>query len=159
MTKAAQHPDLLTSFAWPTQDMSPEECVYTHDPTGLNILKKGCAHYCNQTFQVSLGGHPLLPGAPSWAERAALLREMCRPQGGRGVPEGPPHPSLWRRGQGAVAAGSGVAWGRLAPSLQKPDCCRGFFGPDCAQCPGGFSNPCYGKGNVSPLPRAEMWGR
>ncbi|XP_054564129.1 stabilin-1 [Eptesicus fuscus] len=63
-------------------DMSPEECVYTHDPSGLNILKKGCAHYCNQTFQ-------------------------------------------------------------------KPDCCRGFFGPDCAQCPGGFSNPCYGKGNCS----------
>uniref|UniRef100_A0A452QPT1 Stabilin 1 n=1 Tax=Ursus americanus TaxID=9643 RepID=A0A452QPT1_URSAM len=24
-----------------------------------------------------------------------------------------------------------------------------FFGPDCAQCPGGFSNPCYGKGNCS----------
>ncbi|XP_036187884.1 stabilin-1 isoform X6 [Myotis myotis] len=63
-------------------DLSPEECVYTHDPSGLNILKKGCAHYCNQTFL-------------------------------------------------------------------KPDCCKGFFGPDCAQCPGGFSNPCYGKGNCS----------
>lgn len=34
---------------------------------------------------------------------------------------------------------------------QKPGCCKGFFGPDCAQCPGGFSNPCYGKGNVSSL--------
>ncbi|XP_045688009.1 stabilin-1 isoform X3 [Phyllostomus hastatus] len=63
-------------------DVSPEECVYTHDPTGLNVLKKGCAHYCNQTFL-------------------------------------------------------------------KRDCCKGFFGPDCAQCPGGFSNPCYGKGNCS----------
>ncbi|XP_053785729.1 stabilin-1 isoform X2 [Desmodus rotundus] len=63
-------------------DISPEECVYTHDPTGLNVLKKGCAHYCNQT-------------------------------------------------------------------VLKPDCCKGFFGPDCAQCPGGFSNPCYGKGNCS----------
>ncbi|KAF4023976.1 hypothetical protein G4228_016080 [Cervus hanglu yarkandensis] len=63
-------------------DISPEECVYIHDPTGLNVLKKGCAHYCNQT-------------------------------------------------------------------IQKPGCCKGFFGPDCLQCPGGFSNPCYGKGNCS----------
>ncbi|XP_059735491.1 stabilin-1 isoform X1 [Bos taurus] len=63
-------------------DISPEECVYIHDPTGLNVLKKGCAYYCNQT-------------------------------------------------------------------IQKPGCCKGFFGPDCLQCPGGFSNPCYGKGNCS----------
>uniref|UniRef100_A0A4X1VIF4 Stabilin-1 n=1 Tax=Sus scrofa TaxID=9823 RepID=A0A4X1VIF4_PIG len=63
-------------------DISPEECVYIHDPTGLNVLKKGCAHYCNQT-------------------------------------------------------------------ILKPGCCKGFFGPDCAQCPGGFSNPCYGQGNCS----------
>ncbi|XP_054935433.1 stabilin-1 isoform X14 [Physeter macrocephalus] len=63
-------------------DISPEECVYIHDPTGLNVLKKGCAHYCNQT-------------------------------------------------------------------ILKPGCCKGFFGPDCVQCPGGFSNPCYGKGNCS----------
>lgn len=63
-------------------DISPEECVYIHDPTGLNVLRKGCAHYCNQT-------------------------------------------------------------------IQKPGCCKGFFGPDCLQCPGGFSNPCYGKGNCS----------
>ncbi|EPY84643.1 stabilin-1 [Camelus ferus] len=66
----------------PLTDMSPEECIYTHDPIGLNVLKKGCAHYCNQT-------------------------------------------------------------------ILKPGCCKGFFGPDCAQCPGGFSNPCYGKGNCS----------
>uniref|UniRef100_A0A4X1VQ86 Stabilin-1 n=1 Tax=Sus scrofa TaxID=9823 RepID=A0A4X1VQ86_PIG len=65
-------PCLLTSL----------ECVYIHDPTGLNVLKKGCAHYCNQT-------------------------------------------------------------------ILKPGCCKGFFGPDCAQCPGGFSNPCYGQGNCS----------
>lgn len=63
-------------------DIFPEECVYVHDPAGLNVLKKGCAHHCNQT-------------------------------------------------------------------ILKPGCCRGFFGPDCAQCPGGFSNPCYGKGNCS----------
>ncbi|XP_070431112.1 stabilin-1 isoform X5 [Equus przewalskii] len=63
-------------------DIFPEECVYTYDPSGLNVLKKGCARYCNQT-------------------------------------------------------------------ILKPGCCKGFFGPDCAQCPGGFSNPCYGKGNCS----------
>uniref|UniRef100_A0A7N4PTT9 Stabilin 1 n=1 Tax=Sarcophilus harrisii TaxID=9305 RepID=A0A7N4PTT9_SARHA len=60
----------------------PKECVYIHDPDGLNVMKKGCARYCNQTV-VKLG------------------------------------------------------------------CCKGFFGPDCSQCPGGFSNPCYGKGKCS----------
>ncbi|XP_049633421.1 stabilin-1 [Suncus etruscus] len=63
-------------------DLMFKECVYIHDPTGLNVLKKGCAIHCNQT-------------------------------------------------------------------VQKPGCCKGFFGPDCAQCPGGFSNPCYGKGNCN----------
>ncbi|XP_004368663.1 stabilin-1 [Trichechus manatus latirostris] len=63
-------------------DIFPKECVYIHDPAGLNVLKKGCARHCNQT-------------------------------------------------------------------IMKPGCCKGFFGPDCAQCPGGFSNPCYGKGNCS----------
>ncbi|XP_060632874.2 stabilin-2 isoform X1 [Anolis sagrei] len=28
----------------------------------------------------------------------------------------------------------------------EPNCCKGFFGPDCNQCPGGFSNPCSGNG-------------
>uniref|UniRef100_A0A8C4UB24 Stabilin 1 n=1 Tax=Falco tinnunculus TaxID=100819 RepID=A0A8C4UB24_FALTI len=60
----------------------PKECVYIHDPQGLNVLKKGCARYCNQT-------------------------------------------------------------------VMKPGCCKGFFGPDCMPCPGGFSSPCYGRGNCS----------
>uniref|UniRef100_A0A8C3TSH7 Stabilin 2 n=1 Tax=Catharus ustulatus TaxID=91951 RepID=A0A8C3TSH7_CATUS len=30
--------------------------------------------------------------------------------------------------------------------LQEPKCCKGFFGPDCRPCPGGFSKPCSGKG-------------
>ncbi|XP_013217053.2 stabilin-1 isoform X1 [Ictidomys tridecemlineatus] len=63
-------------------DIFPKECIYIHDPMGLNVLKKGCARYCNQT-------------------------------------------------------------------VTKLGCCKGFFGPDCTQCPGGFSNPCYGKGNCS----------
>uniref|UniRef100_A0A8C3H2Z2 Uncharacterized protein n=1 Tax=Corvus moneduloides TaxID=1196302 RepID=A0A8C3H2Z2_CORMO len=62
--------------------LSPKECVYIHDPQGLNVLKKGCARYCNQT-------------------------------------------------------------------VTKPGCCKGFFGPDCMPCPGGFSSPCYGRGNCS----------
>uniref|UniRef100_A0A8C3K8R3 Stabilin 1 n=1 Tax=Calidris pygmaea TaxID=425635 RepID=A0A8C3K8R3_9CHAR len=60
----------------------PKECVYVYDPQGLNVLKKGCARYCNQT-------------------------------------------------------------------VMKPGCCKGFFGPDCMPCPGGFSSPCYGRGNCS----------
>uniref|UniRef100_A0A452HVZ6 Uncharacterized protein n=1 Tax=Gopherus agassizii TaxID=38772 RepID=A0A452HVZ6_9SAUR len=63
-------------------EVYPSECVYVHDPLGLNVLKKGCARYCNQT-------------------------------------------------------------------ILKPGCCKGFFGPDCTPCPGGFSNPCYGRGNCS----------
>lgn len=33
--------------------------------------------------------------------------------------------------------------------LQEPKCCRGFFGPNCSPCPGGFSKPCSGNGQVS----------
>uniref|UniRef100_A0A8C5UMP2 Stabilin 2 n=1 Tax=Malurus cyaneus samueli TaxID=2593467 RepID=A0A8C5UMP2_9PASS len=29
---------------------------------------------------------------------------------------------------------------------QEPKCCKGFFGPDCRPCPGGFSKPCSGNG-------------
>uniref|UniRef100_A0A8C0IEQ5 Stabilin 2 n=1 Tax=Bubo bubo TaxID=30461 RepID=A0A8C0IEQ5_BUBBB len=29
---------------------------------------------------------------------------------------------------------------------QEPKCCKGFFGPDCSPCPGGFSKPCSGNG-------------
>ncbi|XP_075795497.1 stabilin-1 isoform X2 [Pelodiscus sinensis] len=64
------------------QEIFPSECVYVQDPSGSNILKKGCARYCNQT-------------------------------------------------------------------IVKPGCCKGFFGPDCTPCPGGFSNPCYRRGNCS----------
>ncbi|XP_034295185.1 stabilin-1 isoform X2 [Pantherophis guttatus] len=60
----------------------PIECVYTHDPLGLNVLKKGCQRYC-------------------------ILNEA------------------------------------------KPGCCKGFFGPSCAPCPGGYSNPCYDKGSCN----------
>ncbi|KAF2986533.1 hypothetical protein EK904_010304 [Melospiza melodia maxima] len=35
--------------------LSPKECVYIHDPQGLNVLKKGCARYCNQTITCSDG--------------------------------------------------------------------------------------------------------
>uniref|UniRef100_A0A8C2SSE2 Stabilin 2 n=1 Tax=Coturnix japonica TaxID=93934 RepID=A0A8C2SSE2_COTJA len=28
----------------------------------------------------------------------------------------------------------------------EPRCCRGFFGPNCSPCPGGFSKPCSGNG-------------
>ncbi|RMC03028.1 hypothetical protein DUI87_20221 [Hirundo rustica rustica] len=29
---------------------------------------------------------------------------------------------------------------------KEPKCCKGFFGPDCRPCPGGFSKPCSGNG-------------
>ncbi|XP_073430420.1 stabilin-1 [Dendrobates tinctorius] len=28
-------------------------------------------------------------------------------------------------------------------------CCKGFYGPDCKPCTGGFSNPCYGRGRCN----------
>ncbi|XP_072438182.1 stabilin-1 isoform X1 [Chiloscyllium punctatum] len=31
-------------------------------------------------------------------------------------------------------------------TIVKPGCCKGFFGPDCKPCLGGFKNPCYGHG-------------
>ncbi|XP_053156108.1 stabilin-1 [Hemicordylus capensis] len=60
----------------------PGECVYIHDPSGLNIMKRGCNRHCNQT-------------------------------------------------------------------IMTPGCCKGFFGPACTPCPGGFTNPCYGRGNCT----------
>ncbi|XP_061473966.1 stabilin-1 [Rhineura floridana] len=60
----------------------PEECVYIHDPLGLNMMKKGCKRSCNQT-------------------------------------------------------------------VVAPGCCKGFYGPACTPCPGGFTSPCYGKGSCN----------
>ncbi|XP_040137746.2 stabilin-2 [Ictidomys tridecemlineatus] len=34
-------------------------------------------------------------------------------------------------------------------TVQVPKCCRGFYGPDCSPCPGGFSNPCSGNGQCA----------
>ncbi|XP_023572700.1 stabilin-2 isoform X1 [Octodon degus] len=34
-------------------------------------------------------------------------------------------------------------------TVRVPECCRGFYGPDCSQCPGGFSNPCSGNGQCA----------
>uniref|UniRef100_A0A8B9C547 Stabilin 2 n=1 Tax=Anser brachyrhynchus TaxID=132585 RepID=A0A8B9C547_9AVES len=31
-------------------------------------------------------------------------------------------------------------------TVKEPKCCRGFFGPNCSPCPGGFSKPCSGNG-------------
>ncbi|KAG8556765.1 hypothetical protein GDO81_018201 [Engystomops pustulosus] len=31
-------------------------------------------------------------------------------------------------------------------SITVNGCCGGFYGSDCRPCPGGFSNPCYGRG-------------
>uniref|UniRef100_A0A8C3JY96 Stabilin 2 n=1 Tax=Calidris pygmaea TaxID=425635 RepID=A0A8C3JY96_9CHAR len=41
-----------------------------------------------------------------------------------------------------VSAGTEV----LCFISQEPKCCKGFFGPDCSPCPGGFSKPCSGNG-------------
>lgn len=32
---------------------------------------------------------------------------------------------------------------------QVAECCKGFYGPDCKPCIGGFQHPCYDKGTVS----------
>uniref|UniRef100_A0A671QZM6 Stabilin-2-like n=1 Tax=Sinocyclocheilus anshuiensis TaxID=1608454 RepID=A0A671QZM6_9TELE len=32
---------------------------------------------------------------------------------------------------------------------QAPRCCKGFFGPDCSPCPGGFTAPCSSHGTCS----------
>ncbi|XP_030070273.1 stabilin-2 [Microcaecilia unicolor] len=31
-------------------------------------------------------------------------------------------------------------------TITVPKCCKGFYGPDCSPCPGGYSNPCSGNG-------------
>ncbi|XP_065777208.1 stabilin-2 [Muntiacus reevesi] len=34
-------------------------------------------------------------------------------------------------------------------TVKIPKCCKGFYGPDCNQCPGGFLNPCSGNGQCA----------
>ncbi|XP_069793304.1 stabilin-1 [Narcine bancroftii] len=34
-------------------------------------------------------------------------------------------------------------------TVVKPRCCKGFYGPNCKACLGGFQNPCYGHGECS----------
>ncbi|XP_042309906.1 stabilin-1 isoform X2 [Sceloporus undulatus] len=80
--------DALNTSVCPPQsqvvahEVFPGDCVYIHDPLGLNMMKKGCNKKCNQT-------------------------------------------------------------------IVTPGCCKGFFGLSCTPCPGGFTNPCYGRGNCS----------
>ncbi|XP_052382111.1 stabilin-1 isoform X3 [Oncorhynchus keta] len=31
-------------------------------------------------------------------------------------------------------------------TIQRAECCSGFYGPECKTCTGGFQTPCYGKG-------------
>ncbi|XP_027899534.1 stabilin-2 isoform X1 [Xiphophorus couchianus] len=31
-------------------------------------------------------------------------------------------------------------------NVTTPACCKGFYGPDCSPCPGGFNTPCSGRG-------------
>uniref|UniRef100_A0A3B1JHQ2 Stabilin 1 n=1 Tax=Astyanax mexicanus TaxID=7994 RepID=A0A3B1JHQ2_ASTMX len=38
---------------------------------------------------------------------------------------------------------------RNAAHVCAVNCCRGFYGPDCKPCIGGFQNPCYNKGTCS----------
>uniref|UniRef100_A0A8D2LJL2 Stabilin 1 n=1 Tax=Varanus komodoensis TaxID=61221 RepID=A0A8D2LJL2_VARKO len=42
-----------------------------------------------------------------------------------------------------------VVSGDVLHLFQTPGCCKGFFGPNCIPCPGGFSNACYGRGECS----------
>lgn len=34
-------------------------------------------------------------------------------------------------------------------TVKIPRCCKGFYGPSCNQCPGGFTNPCSGNGQCA----------
>ncbi|XP_077459834.1 stabilin-1 isoform X3 [Stigmatopora argus] len=34
-------------------------------------------------------------------------------------------------------------------TTRTPECCKGFYGPDCKPCIGGFQNPCYNKGTCA----------
>lgn len=38
--------------------------------------------------------------------------------------------------------------------VQTQACCKGFYGPDCSPCPGGFQAPCSGHGQVRSTVRA-----
>lgn len=156
----AQDPCLLTSLARPTQDISPEECVYIHDPTGLNVLKKGCAYYCNQTIQVSLGMGRSLPGDPGhWGTRGTRQdgwvgchpqRAVLHPKGGKGVPEGPrppPAADMGPESRSQLDLGVSVAPNRPSDvfSYRNLAAAKGFLGLTVYSVLGAFPTPAMAK--------------
>ncbi|XP_053324949.1 stabilin-1 [Spea bombifrons] len=52
----------------------------------------------------------------------------------------------------SLGNGTSSAWGcarNCNLTVTELGCCSGFYGPSCQQCPGGFSNPCYGRGTCA----------
>ncbi|XP_062347248.1 stabilin-2 isoform X1 [Cinclus cinclus] len=96
-------------------------------PTIVPILP----HQCDDTSQVTKGvcagrlQHALSP-CPLDAQPIPISKQRC-------ITEQP----IFQKIGCATACNT---------TVQESKCCKGFFGPDCRPCPGGFSKPCSGKG-------------
>ncbi|KFP52029.1 Stabilin-2, partial [Cathartes aura] len=102
-------------------------------PTIVPILP----HRCDETrSQVAMIGPCMevqthFPVPPLWHGRGE--RQDSCPRGSRCIIEG----STFQKTGCARSCNI---------TIKEPKCCKGFFGPDCSPCPGGFSKPCSGNG-------------
>uniref|UniRef100_UPI0037E83392 stabilin-2 n=1 Tax=Semicossyphus pulcher TaxID=241346 RepID=UPI0037E83392 len=49
-------------------------------------------------------------------------------------------------GKPAIRIPATGCWPLCNTTVTTPACCKGFYGPDCSPCPGGFQTPCSGHG-------------
>ncbi|KAM6306913.1 LOW QUALITY PROTEIN: stabilin-2-like [Podargus strigoides] len=96
-------------------------------PTIVPILP----HQCDETSQVAMGvctsclSHELAP-CPQDSKPIPFSKQRCIIEG----------PTFQKTG---CARSCNI-------TIKEPKCCKGFFGPDCSPCTGGFSKPCSGMG-------------
>ncbi|KAM3927008.1 stabilin-2 [Leptodactylus fuscus] len=113
--------------------------IYTLDgvlipPSILPILP----HRCDETrYEIKPGscvscGMVLLSRCPPGSERTSLFKHKC-------TYRNPIMESDWW----VPSVGCSRYCNFTVP---VPKCCKGFYGPECRPCPGGFTNPCSGNG-------------
>lgn len=120
-------------------------CDYVTAPLGQRS-STGCAKFCNATRRVSvIKSLPLQPFSPQViigiiSRKTPFLADFL-------------HFFLSfqhsKRYLNSVPVVDSFACTLICVHVsQVPQCCEGFYGPDCKPCIGGFQHPCYDKGKV-----------
>lgn len=114
----------VSPFLTHTQEVFSRGCVFRKDSLGMSIPTLGCNLFCNETKTVSI---------------CFFIFNIFKPEHLTGFAA----PSSFSGQSDPI---------KLAIICldQTPHCCKGFFGPDCSPCPGGYTTPCSSHGKVNP---------